>query len=305
MVGRPGDFHQALREHTLPVQRLRHAEFERRNLQVWMIRADQVHPVISGNKWFKLKYNLLAARDQGARRLLSFGGAYSNHLHALAYAGWIMGISTVGVVRGEPVDNATLRDARRWGMELVFVSRQQYRQRYDLHWQRQLLTELAADQVIPEGGSNLLALRGVAELLQRSLQALPQLDYLLTACGSGGTLAGLIAAAPASLTLQGFAVLKEGVSVYRQVATLLAAQAEPACSWSLDLNAHYGGFAKVNPQQRQHWQSLQHALHVPLDPVYTAKLLRRFLEKVMAGEYPQGAHIGVLHSGGLQGCRSI
>ncbi|WP_051222206.1 1-aminocyclopropane-1-carboxylate deaminase/D-cysteine desulfhydrase [Neptunomonas japonica] len=280
--------------------------FVEKKLKVLIVRADLVHPLISGNKWFKLKYNLLAACKQNVSRVISFGGPYSNHIHALAWSAQQLGIDSVGVIRGEEVSNPMLADAQKWGMQLHFVDRANYRERHDPIWQAQLKQDVGSGVIIPEGGSNALAVRGVAELMRGILAQLPDLDYLLCACGTGGTLAGLISAAPESVKLEGFPVLKGAGFLQDDVLKLLkVAGVDAHCPWSLDLDAHYGGYGKIRKDHKEHWLAMEEQFQILFDPVYTSKLLRRFLEKVEQGMYPAGATVALLHSGGVQGRRSI
>ncbi len=280
--------------------------FVEKKLKVLIVRADLVHPLISGNKWFKLKYNLLSASKQGYPRVISFGGAYSNHIHALAWSAQQLGLSSVGVIRGEEVSNPMLVDAQKWGMRLHFVDRANYRKRHDPEWHDQLKQDVGSGLIIPEGGSNALAVRGVAELMRGILTQRPSLDYLLCACGTGGTLAGLISAAPANVTLEGFPVLKGAGFLQDDVLKLLkVAGVDTHCSWSLDLDAHYGGYGKIRKDHKEHWLAMEEQFQILFDPVYTSKLLRRFLEKVEQDVYPAGATVALLHTGGVQGRRSI
>ena len=290
----------------LIIQPLAHPLFDQKGLSVTVVRTDLIHPEVSGNKWYKLKYNLLQAKANNQTRLLSFGGAYSNHIHALAWAARQLGLVSVGIIRGEPVSNPMLDDAQRWGMQLSFVDRVQYRQRSDAAWLQKLMAEHEVDAVIPEGGSNSLALKGVGELMEVIAQQLPDLDYLLCACGTGGTLAGLLSKAPKRVQLEGYPVLKGGDFLYQEIESLLAdANKSVECHWSLDLESHYGGYGKVKADHKMIWHQLEADFGMPLDPIYTAKLFRRFMEKVAQGDYPEGAKIALLHSGGLQGRRSL
>lgn len=280
--------------------------FVKKKLNVFIVRTDLVHPLISGNKWYKLKYNLLAAHEGSVSRVISFGGAYSNHIHALAWASKQLGIACTGVIRGEEVVNPMLLDAQSWGMKLHFVDRANYRKRHDPQWLGALQREVGGGVIIPEGGSNALAIRGVAELMNDISITLPNLDYLLCACGTGGTLAGLISGAPNELKLEGYPVLKGANFLYGDIQQLLqAANVDAHCSWSLDLDAHYGGYGKINTEHKAHWLALEEQFKMLFDPVYTSKLVRRFLEKVEQDAYPIGSTVALVHTGGLQGRRSV
>lgn len=277
-----------------------------KQLKVFIVRTDLTHSQISGNKWYKLKHNLRAAQRQGATRIISFGGAYSNHIHALAYSAKAFGIPAVGVIRGERVENSTLADARSWGMQLHFVDRASYRQRHSTSWLAALQDDIGSGFIIPEGGSNELALKGVAELIPDICEQIPSVDYLLCACGTGGTLAGLISAAPGRIKVEGYPVLKGAEFLNTDIQALLdSAHADVRCTWILDMDAHYGGYGKINAEHRSQWLALEQECNLPLDPVYTSKMLRRFIEKVQSGAYPAGSTLALMHTGGLQGRRSV
>ncbi|SIS59361.1 1-aminocyclopropane-1-carboxylate deaminase/D-cysteine desulfhydrase [Neptunomonas antarctica] len=280
--------------------------FTEKKLRVLMVRTDQIHPQISGNKWYKLKYNLRAARQQGYSRVISFGGAYSNHIHALAWSAKSFGLDSIGIIRGESVVNPMLADAREWGMQLHFIDRASYRERHNPDWVATLRAKVGAGFLIPEGGSNALALRGVAELMAGVQNQIPELNVLLCACGTGGTLAGLLSAAKGHVRVEGYPVLKGAGFLYQDIEQLLfAAGAEAQCLWTLDLDAHYGGYGKINSAHKEAWLRLEQDHQIPLDPVYTSKMMRRFIEKVHQNAYPKGSTVALLHTGGLQGRRSV
>ncbi len=290
----------------LMVEKLSLPVFRVKGLRVSLIRTDQIHPQISGNKWFKLKYNLQYALQNNYKSVVSFGGAYSNHLHALAWAAKESGLVSIGVVRGEVVSNPMLEDAIEWGMRLHFVDRENYRRKNDPEWLSQHQTLWGDALIVPEGGSNALAVKGVAELARSIELACPDMNYLLSPCGTGGTLAGLISGVTPRVKVEGYPVLKGGSFLTSDIASLLqAAQVEPKCEWRLDLNAHYGGYGKANAEHLAFLTDIEERLGIPLDQVYTSKMLRRFLENVEQNRYPVGSHIVLVHTGGLQGRRSL
>ena len=287
----------------IPITPLQDSLFRKRCLDVRMARLDLVHPEVSGNKWFKLKYNLIHAQQHGVNRVVSFGGPFSNHIHALAWAGRQLGIETVGVIRGEPVSNHTLSDAARWGMQLVFVNRKEYRERYSAEYCQRLSEQFGA-MVIPEGGSNTLAVQGVAEVVPTLTMDRQSPDVICVATGTGGTIAGVIAGAGPSVRVEGYPVLK-GASFLRDDIKRLLPTISGLSSWELDLEAHYGGYGKVSSEHLALWRELEERFATPLDPIYTSKMLRRFLERVEAGCYLPQSKILLLHTGGLQGARSF
>ena len=279
-----------------------------RGIHLSVLRTDLIHPQISGNKWYKLKYNLLAAREQGFSRVISFGGAFSNHIHALAWAGRSMGIETVGVIRGEPeyAGNPTLQDCQRWGMKLHFVDRKTYRQRNDVDFLQQLPEMTGPGFVVPEGGSNALAVKGVAELASALCRRGAVPDYLMLAAGTGGTTAGFAAGLDEGIQVLAVPVLKQGERLKSEIAELLsAAGVADRHNWMLDLNGHFGGYGRVSPQVMDCLERFGSHWKLPLDPIYTAKLMLR-LEQLLADDYfPPDSDVMVVHTGGLQGTRGL
>lgn len=270
-------------------------------IELWVKRDDLLHPVISGNKWRKLKYILDHALSLGAHTLISMGGAYSNHLHALAYVGRELGLKTVGLIRGEQPDtlNPTLADMRNWGMELKFVSRSDYR---DLrHYKdRQDLPGINPRQYwLPEGGAQALALKGVAELVREI--DMPY-DMLCVPCGTGTTLAGIIEALPESVSVMGFAALKNAGFLTADVESLLS---RPYANWQINPDYHFGGFAQVNAGLMAFIEAFELKTHVPLEPVYTGKMLYGLYDLIAQGCFKPGQRIIAVHTGGLQGKRGF
>lgn len=285
-----------------PLTQIIEPEFKAQKLELWIKRDDLLHPVISGNKWRKLKYILNHALHSGADGIISMGGAYSNHLHALAFAGKAIGFKTAAMVRGEPPIrlNPTLIDLQDWEMELHFVSRGDYRhlRTYKSH---DSLPGLKSGQYwLPEGGAIDLALLGVAEI---ALEIVVEFDVLAVACGTGATLAGLIATAPSSSRILGIAALKAAGFLVHDVKQLLNAQHMTRDNWQIALDYHCGGFAKTSPALLEfiRWFSARHG--IPLEPVYTGKLMFALYDLIRRGYFEAGQRIIVLHTGGLQGNR--
>lgn len=293
----------------IELQRVRIPLFERRAVQVYLLRLDQIHPMVSGNKWFKLRYNLRTAKTQGYSRVLSFGGAYSNHLHALAWAGNCAGLETVGVVRGEPAyaQNPTLKDAADWGMRLHFVNRETYRRRDDPLYHKELLAMYPGSFIVPEGGSNALAVKGFADLFEMPCwQQVSTPDWIVTACGTGGTLAGLVAAKPDSARALGIAVLKGADFLQNDVRALLqGVGAEDPGGWQIDLQGHEGGYARRSEALVAFMEQFTSDTGIELDPVYTGKMMFRLHKLVEQGTFAAGDIIVAVHTGGLQGCRGF
>jgi 1-aminocyclopropane-1-carboxylate deaminase len=281
--------------------------YAQHNVSVFVVRSDQVHGQVSGNKWFKLKHSLLHAIEKNIGQVVSFGGAYSNHIHALAFAANSLGLQSVGFIRGEWTDdNQTLNDAKAWGMQLISLSREEYRLKNDVGFLNELKKQFPQALWVPEGGSNSAALQGVIELMGLIEQQLPDLDMLVAACGTGGTLAGLIAGANSTRAILGVPVLKGAGFLKQDIERLLAdADLDPGCTWELDLDGHYGGYGKVKAEHKMHMRQLEAQHDILLEPVYTAKMWRRFDELVVSGHFAWGAKVALLHSGGLQGRRGF
>lgn len=283
------------------LQRLHHPLLTRYGVELWCKRDDLIHPAISGNKWRKLKYHLLHAREHGKQHLLSFGGAYSNHIHALAAAGYQTGLRTTGIIRGEAdaVSNTTLRDARRWGMNLVFVDRQSYRRRQDPDW----LAQFAAPDtlIVPEGGSSPLAIPGVAELVGE-VPFSP--DLWVLPCASGGTLAGLIAGKRDREQILAIAVLKGGGFIADEVCRLHPAAANIP-GWRIALDHHDGGYAKFSPALWQWVQDFSATTDLPLEPIYSGKAMWGLFRELAAGRIASGSKIVFIHTGGMQGLAGL
>jgi 1-aminocyclopropane-1-carboxylate deaminase len=282
-----------------PLQPIFDAEFASHGLELWIKRDDLLHPIISGNKWRKLKYCLNHALSLNADCIVSMGGAYSNHCHALAFAGKALGLKTVAYIRGEPpaIFNSTLRDLQDWGMELRFVSREAYRQLRQ-YKQHDSLPDLQAGQYwLPEGGASELALQGLGEIID---EIELDFDYLATACGTGTTLAGLINQAPATSQLLGVAAIKNGGYLIDEIQQLAN---RPADNWQLLLNYHHGGFAKSSPELLAFIEQFQQQHGIALEPIYTGKLLFAVYDLMRQAYFAKGQRLVVLHTGGLQGIR--
>ncbi|MDD2758878.1 MAG: pyridoxal-phosphate dependent enzyme [Methylomonas sp.] len=286
-----------------PLQRLQDEVFSNHGVECWIKRDDLLHPVISGNKWRKLKAILDEALRIGTDTVVSMGGAHSNHLHALAYAGKCLGLKTMAYVRGERPGtlNPTLRDLLAWDMELRFVSRSVYRElrNYKAH---DSLPDLRAGQYwLPEGGATELALKGVAEIVREI-----DIDYdvLAVACGTGTTLAGLIAVLPAKTYALGFAALKGGGFLNDDVERLLMGLPVERREWQILLDYHFGGFGKTPPALLDFIRQFQSRHAVALEPIYTGKMFYGLYDLVQKGHFRAGQRIVALHTGGLQGNRS-
>ena len=272
-------------------------------LLLW--RDDLVNPNLPGNKARKLKYNLTAARQQGHGTLLTFGGAYSNHIAAVAAAGRLFGFKTIGLVRGdEPAAgtllNPTLALARANGMALHYLDRSAYRQRAEPGFVAEQLARFGPAYVLPEGGTNALALPGCSELVAEIRQQ-TDFDALAVAAGTGGTLAGLLTGLAGQRYAVGVAALKNGGFLPTEIDALTqAAAGQTFTNYSLQTGYHFGGYAKYSVDLLAFIQQFQARHGVLLDPVYTGKLLFGVLDLIGQGYFPRGNTVVAIHTGGLQ-----
>lgn len=294
--------------------------FTAAGVDVAMLRLDQYDAMLSGNKYFKLKYNLRQAKALGCRRIVSFGGAYSNHIHALALAARAEGLAAVAIIRGEPsaAANPTLSDAVAAGMQLHFVDRTTYRRRDTPAYRSELGQLYPNSYILPEGGGNLLGVRGCMDIaaLVTEVAGKP-FDTVALAVGSGSTLAGMVAGFAvdnnATVTeLLGISVLKKAYSLDAQVADYLqqiqCLQAIcPAWNppkWTIDHNFHCGGYAKVSSPLAQFISYFQQQHGIVLEPVYTGKLMLALYRLIDRG-LMRDKRLLVVHTGGLQGLRGM
>lgn len=286
-------------------------------LEVAVKREDLLHPQLGGNKFYKLGGHLRAFRQSGASTLLSFGGAFSNHLYALAAAGRALGVPTIGVVRGErpTLLSPTLKDAAAMGMRLEFVSRADFRRKDEAEWQAQLRAQVGDAYWIPEGAGDLTGAAGCATWTRQALALSPwQPDAICVAAGTGGTAAGVLGGSEvpvhAFLALKGSPeeIQQTHGKIVSQAQTLIASNSTPdrlLPSLFLESNYHCGGYARFPAELRQFMMRFEMETGVPLDPVYTAKLFWGMAHKAQRGFWQPGTRILVLHTGGLQGRRGL
>lgn len=268
-------------------------------------RFDLVHPLLQGNKWYKLKLNIRKCLEEGKDTILSFGGAYSNHIHALAAAGMLAGIRTIGVIRGERTEplNHTLLEAEGFGMRLHFVSRTEYRRRYSPEYISELHDLLGDFYFVPEGGSNVLGYYGAAEMLPADAG---DFTHIVMATGSGGTIGGnLLAAARMGLKdtkVTSVPVLKEHDCVIEGVRSFLLTEGID-CSKCLEVlpGYHHGGYAKISDELIRFINDFQNEYKIAIDPVYTGKVFFAVSDLSKKGYFRSNDRILVYHTGGTQG----
>jgi len=280
------------------IQELINELFSKNEVRVLVKREDQNHSCVSGNKWWKLKYNLEEAVRLKHNMLLTFGGAYSNHIYATAAAGRELGLKTIGVIRGEetlPL-NHTLSFAKNCGMHLHYVSREAYRKKSERQFIKSLKQQFGEFYLIPEGGTNSLAVKGCAELAKQ-LTNIIDFDYLCLPIGTGGTMAGMIEALDLSKKIIGFPVLKGGEFLSKEINQLLS---RPKDNWTLQLDYHFGGYAKTSVALKKFIEEMKTQHQLPLDEIYTAKMVWGVFDLITKNSFKRGSTILILHTGGLQ-----
>ncbi|BAZ14475.1 putative 1-aminocyclopropane-1-carboxylate deaminase [Calothrix sp. NIES-4071] len=268
------------------------------NVELYVLRLDLVHPLISGNKWYKLKYNLEAAKRENIDTILTFGGAYSNHIYATAAAGNLFGFKTIGVIRGEetlPL-NPTLEFATSQGMQLIYIDRQTYRLRNSSTLHQELYARFGKVFIIPEGGCNLNGVKGCTEIISPDIE----FDIACIACGTGTTLAGVALSLNDRRRVIGFSVLRGDFLKHDIESLLRQYQDSKSISWDLICNYHFGGYAKVNDELLRFAREFEREHDIPLDYVYTAKMFYGVMDLVKEG-YFDGRRVLLIHTGGLQG----
>lgn len=268
-------------------------------VEISVLREDLIHPQVSGNKFRKLKYNLLEAKNQNFDTLLTFGGAYSNHIAALAAAGQLMNFKTIGVIRGEELaakveGNPTLSFAKQCGMQFLFVSRSDYRNKNTQLFLEMLRTHFDDFYLIPEGGTNNLAVRGCEEILY---EACKPFDAIAVPVGTGGTVAGLINSSFNHQKVWGFPALK-GDFLYEDIRKF--AQASKT-NWSLMTDYHFGGYAKFDQNLVSFINSFRSQTGISLDPIYTGKMMYGLTNMIQQNKIQRGVRVLAIHTGGLQG----
>ncbi len=294
----------------VPLQRLNWSLAATKQVDVWVRRDDLIDKYVSGNKFYKLFYNLHAAKQQGYQQILSFGGAYSNHIYALAAAAHVGGFKTVGVIRGERPKqlSPTLMDAEAWGMRLHFVSRAEYSRKQSEQLQLELTQKYGDFFVIPEGGANEWGVKGTCVLGQVIKEQLnSNYTAVCLASGTANTLAGVALGMTGGCEggqVMGFSVLKgEGNS---QVPQHQQAYGNQSDNWRLISGYHGGGYAKKLPENiSQFFGQFERETALQIDPVYTLKMFWGVAQLLEQNYWPKGSRLVLIHTGGLQGRRGF
>lgn len=289
-----------------PVFELETEESKAKEIRILVKREDLNHPFISGNKWWKLKYNLEEAQRQGIKTLLTFGGAYSNHIYATAAAAHETGLKSIGMIRGEetlPL-NPTLTFAKDQGMQLHYISREAYRKKTEPEFIQQLHNQFGEFYLIPEGGTNELALKGTTELGEKLLKEI-EFDYLCLPVGTGGTIAGIAEGLKGKKEIIGISSLKNGDFLNTEVENWIKKKSNDSYgNWRVLTSYHHGGYAKVTNELLAFIKKTNDEHNLPLDQVYTGKLLWGVIEEVKKRTFQKGSTVLVLHTGGLQGANT-
>lgn len=270
------------------------------DLKFWIKREDLLHEHISGNKYRKLRYNLQRAYEQGFTTLLTFGGAFSNHIAAAAAAGHEFGFKTIGIIRGDELkndvhlfeNNPTMKFAKSCGMQFKFVSREDYRLKETPEFIAQLHEEFGEFYLVPQGGTNELAVKGCEEILTIEDD---KFNFVTCAMGTGGTISGIINSAKPHQLVLGFPALKDDF-LENEIKKYIVND-----SWQLIKDYHFGGFAKINPDLVRFMNDFHHQTGVVLDPIYTGKMIYGIVDLHKKNFFPPNANILAIHTGGLQG----
>lgn len=271
---------------------------EQKGVKVFVKRIDQIHEYVSGNKWYKLKYNLIEAKRKDSRLILTFGGAYSNHILATAYLAKKEGFRSIGVIRGEeslPL-NPTLCVAKENGMDLYYISRSDYRLKDEVDFLNKLKIQFGDFYLIPEGGTNKFAVKGASEILDfKDTQ-----DYICCAVGTGGTIAGVINSKHNNQRVVGFPVIK-GDGLLQSNVKSFTKNGE----WVFINNYMFGGYAKLTNELVCFIDDFYKAHNIQLDVVYTGKMMFGIMDLVSKDYFPRGSTILAIHTGGLQGNKGM
>ena len=270
-------------------------QWDQKDIEVSMLRLDRIHPLISGNKWFKLRYYLEDALRLGKKNIITFGGAWSSHILATAAACKMHDLGCTGIIRGEEPGNysSTLRQAASLGMKFVFSSRASYRD-------KQIPDIGIHDYLVPEGGYGLLGAAGAATILDYCNKK--NYTHICCAAGTGTMLAGIATEAEAGTTVIGISVLKNNSDLEKQIDALLPASNH---NYQVFHEFHNGGYAKYNPGLLTFMNRYFSATNIPTDFVYTGKLCYAVNELILRDHFPKGSNILLIHSGGLQGNDSL
>lgn len=293
-----------LKMHEAPdIEEIQDPALSTSGVRLYIKREDKIHPNISGNKWRKLKYNLEQAKKEKHTTLLTFGGAFSNHIYATAAAAKEYGFKSIGIIRGEQHSplNPTLAFAEAQGMLLDYMDRETYRRKASAEVLEQLRVKYGEFYLLPEGGTNHLAIQGAREIVD---DAVLEFDYVCVPVGTGGTIAGIISGMQGNGKILGYSALK-GSFIVEDVKGLLLSIDETQDNWMINTQYHFGGYAKVKNELLDFIMAFKNNFNIPLDPVYTGKMMFGIYDMVKKGEFRSGSKILAIHTGGLQGIEGM
>ena len=294
-----------------PLQKIEEPLFKEKNVEVYIKRDDEIHPEISGNKWRKLRLNIEKFHSGKYDALLTFGGAFSNHIAATAALCGNISIPSIGIIRGDELivdSNKTLQQAHQYGMQLIFVSRDEYNQRYERIYHEELRTRFKNILIVPEGGANYLGALGAAD----SIKELPfEPTHIYLAMGTGTTSAGCLLGAE-NATVIGVPALKGGDFLRKDIEELVQLvlleknwTEEKMKQLQIESDFHFGGYGKHTNELIQFITQFYQQHQIKLDHVYTAKMMYAFYSNLKADKIKPNSKVVVLHTGGLQGLTSI
>lgn len=271
--------------------------------KVSMLRLDVVHPEVSGNKWYKLKHNLQYCLDHKLKGVLTFGGAYSNHLAATAVAAHAYKLKSIAIVKGTYAAEQltpTLRFCKAHGMELDFVTHEVYKQKSGVEFLSELSLKYPGMHIVPEGGANKEGRLGAAEICRHIPE---EYNCIALSVGTGTTLSGIVNGLPPDKPVSGFAPMKGGAYLQDELKAFV--EPEKQGSYHIYDNWHFGGFGRYNDELLHFMNSFYTSCHIPLDVVYTSKMMFGMRELILQGQWGSDSKILCIHTGGLQGNASV
>ncbi|KXK38528.1 MAG: 1-aminocyclopropane-1-carboxylate deaminase/D-cysteine desulfhydrase [Saprospiraceae bacterium] len=283
-----------------PIHKVHTLLCELQGIHLWVKRDDLIHEQVSGNKYRKLKYNLTKIKSEGKKQVITFGGAFSNHIHAIAAVCRYEGLDSIGIIRGElDLANPTQKFCIECGMKLIPVPRSSYKLKTESDEIQNIIHQYPEAVVIPEGGTNALALYGVSEVIDEiNMEDLPTLDYLILACGTGGTTAGLLSSPNLNSCIISISALK---SNHLKSEILELAKYQNADKLEVNTDYHFGGYAKYTQELLDFIDDFEVDTGIPLDHIYTGKAMYALMDMIKNGRFDSGTNILFLHTGGLQG----
>tara|TARA_B100000963_G_scaffold123866_1_gene108048 strand:+ start:5078 stop:5968 length:891 start_codon:yes stop_codon:yes gene_type:complete len=275
------------------IKEITNSMLKSKKVKLLIQREDLNNPDCMGNKWWKLRFNLMEAVRQNQRIILTFGGAFSNHIAATALACNKLGLKSIGIIRGDFTANLnpTLLRAKEEGMQLQFVDRETYRNKFNIDWK-----SIYGDfYLIPEGGTNELAVKSCEEMV-----SFKDFDIVCVPVGTGGTFSGVIRGLKTSQFALGFSVLKGGDFLTAEVKKYVNTS-----NWSIQLDYHFGGYAKVSQQLVTFMNEFKRDFSIQLEPIYTAKMFYGIFDMIKNNYFPPNSTIIAIHTGGLQGIEGM